>query len=166
LAAAWHREAKSSHASDRPLSLAELLAGESRALGFCATAHPLTPMVEWAADKGLVNACDLAPRAGTTARVWGQVIAYKRIPTRKTKESMAFATLEDPTGLSELVFFPRAYRACGELLTCGKPLVVEGAVKDDRGGLTLIVERAWAVRGVTVRRPVEVPDEASSEGIA
>ena len=98
--------------------------------------------------------------------MWGQVIAYKRIPTRKTKECMAFATLEDPTGLSELVFFPKAYRAFGELLTRGKPLVVEGAVKDDRGGLTLIVERAWAVRGVTVRRPVEVPDEGAAEGIA
>jgi DNA polymerase III alpha subunit len=89
--------------------------------------------------------------------VWGQVITYKRIPTRKTGEAMAFATLEDPTGLTELVFFPKAYRRFGGLITSGRPLVVEGKTEDDRGGLTLTVSRGWTIRGVVVSKPVREP---------
>jgi DNA polymerase III alpha subunit len=98
--------------------------------------------------------------------VWGQVITYKRIPTKKTKEGMAFATLEDPTGLTELVFFPKAYGAFGELITSGRPLVVEGKVEDGRGGLTLAVSRAWAIRGVAVRKPVQERPAAGGEEVA
>jgi len=166
LAASLHRQARVSEDPWRPLSLAETLAGERKALGFCPTAHPLTPMLDWAAGLGYVNAGAVAERAGGTARVWGQVITYKRIPTRKTHEGMAFASLEDPTGLTELVFFPRAYRAFGELITGGRPLVVEGKVEDDRGGLTLTVQKAWGVRGVVVPRPVRTREESASEGVA
>ena len=152
------------HAEPKLLSFAELLSGEVRALGFATTAHPLTPLLEWAAGRGYTHAGDLPARAGGTARVWGQVITYKRISTRKTGEGMAFATLEDPTGLTELVFFPRAYQAFGELITAGRPLVVEGKAEDDRGGLALTVSRAWAIRGVVVPKPVR--EEATAEGAA
>ncbi len=152
------------HADSTSLSLAETLAGEVRTLGYATTAHPLTPLLEWAAGRGYTHAMSLAVKAGETARVWGQVITYKRISTRKTKEGMAFATLEDPTGLTELVFFPRAYQAFGELITSGRPLVVEGRAEDDRGGLTLAVSRAWAIRGVVVPKPVR--EEATAEGAA
>jgi DNA polymerase III alpha subunit len=120
-------------------------------------------MLDWAADNGYTHAVDLPEKAGGTvggmgrepARAWGQVITYKRIPTKKTKEAMAFVTLEDPTGLTELVFFPKAYARFGELITSGRPLVVEGKVENDRGGLTLTVGHAWTVRGVVVPKPVE-----------
>jgi DNA polymerase-3 subunit alpha len=140
------------------------LAGERNALGYCVTAHPLTPMLEWAARGGYTSAGSLLEKAGGKARVWGQVITYKRIPTRKTHEGMAFATLEDPTGLCELVFFPKAYRRFGELITAGRPLVAEGKIENDRGGLTLTVEHAWAVRGVVVQKPVE--ERLAAEGAA
>ena len=38
------------------LSLAELLSGEVRALGYAVTAHPLTPMLDWAAGNGYTHA--------------------------------------------------------------------------------------------------------------
>jgi DNA-directed DNA polymerase III PolC len=154
------------HAGRKPLSLAELLSGEVRALGYATTAHPLTPLMEWAEERGYASAADLPGWAGQTVRVWGQVITYKRIPTRKTKEGMAFATLEDPTGLTELVFFPKAYGRFGELVTAGRPLVVEGKAEDDRGGLTLAVSRAWAVRGVAVPKPVQERPAAGGEEVA
>ena len=92
------------------------------------------------------------------------MVTYKRIPTKKTKEAMAFVTLEDPTGLCELVFFPKAYARFGSLITSGRPLVVEGKAENDRGGLTLTVEQAWAVRGIVVPKPVE--EKPSAEGVA
>lgn len=137
-----------------PLPLAELLAGERRALGFCVTAHPLTPLLPWATEGGCTHARDMGTRPGERLRVWGQAIAYKRIPTRKSGEAMAFVTLEDPTGLVEATFFPRTYRDYGHLITGGRPLVLEGTVEEGRGSPTLTVERAWAVRGVVVPRPV------------
>jgi DNA polymerase III alpha subunit len=146
------------------LSLSELLSGEVRTLGYAPTAHPLTPMLGWAQERGYMHAGDLPARAGGTARAWGQVVTYKRIPTKKTKEAMAFVTLEDPTGLTELVFFPKAYARFGSLITSGRPLVVEGKVENDRGGLTLTVGHAWAVRGVVVPKPVE--ERVAAEGVA
>ena len=129
-------------------------------------------MLEWARERGYTHAGDLGAKAGGTvggmgrepARVWGQVITYKRIPTKRTKEAMAFVTLEDPTGLCELVFFPKAYARYGELITAGRPLVVEGKAESDRGGLTLTVSKAWAIRGVVVPRPVE--ERPAVEGVA
>jgi DNA polymerase-3 subunit alpha len=121
-------------------------------------------MLDWAAGNGYTHAAALPALAGQLAKVWGQVITYKRIPTKKTKEAMAFVTLEDPTGLTELVFFPKAYARLGGLITSGRPLVVEGKVESDRGGLTLTVGRAWAVRGVVVPRPVE--EQVAGEGAA
>jgi len=156
----WHRESGASGAAGRPLSLAELLAGERRSLGYCVTAHPLMPLLDWAGEHGYVPARELASRNGTRASVWGQVITYKRLATRRTHEGMAFATLEDPTGLTELIFFPRAYREYGGLITAGRPLVVEGKVEEDRGGLTVTVARARAIRGVCVPRAVEDRGEA------
>lgn len=138
-----------------PLSLAETLAGEVRTLGYATTAHPLTPLLEWASGRGYTHAGDLPAKEGETVRAWGQVITYKRISTRRAKESMAFATLEDPTGLTELVFFPRAYQAFGELITSGRPLVVEGRAENDRGGLALTVSRVWPIRKVVV--PSQIP---------
>lgn len=165
-ALAWHRESRDTGAEGRPLSLAEVLAGERRALGYCVTAHPLTPLLEWAAARGYTDARGLSDRAGGRARVWGQVITYKRIATRRTGEGMAFATLEDPTGLTELVFFPRAYREFGGLITAGRPLVVEGEVEEERGGLTLTVAHAEAVRGVAVPRAVEERPLSEAAGTA
>ncbi len=129
-------------------------------------------MLDWAAGNGYTHAGDLPARAGgmvggkgkDPAHAWGQVITYKRIPTKKTKEAMAFVTLEDPTGLTELVFFPKAYARFGSLITSGRPLVVEGKIENDRGGLTLTVGHAWTVRGVVVPKPVE--EQAAGEGVA
>ncbi|MGC8763657.1 MAG: DNA polymerase III subunit alpha [Acidobacteriota bacterium] len=147
-----------------PLPLAEVLAGELRALGFCVTAHPLAPLVEWAQARGYTMARRIGEGAGTRVRAWGQAIAYKRIPTRKSGEAMAFVTVEDPTGLVEATFFPRAYRDFGALITAGRPLVLEGVVEEGRGSPTLTVERAALVRSVAVRRPVALP--AGEEGVA
>ena len=144
----------------------EVLAGERRALGFCVTAHPLTPLLAWAAERGYTHAGELVADADRRVRVWGQVITYKRVPTRRTGEAMAFVTLEDPTGLTELVFFPRAYAQFGALVTAGRPLVVEGQARDERGGLTLTVERALAVRGVFVPRAVEERAEPEAAEMA
>ncbi|MEJ2367179.1 MAG: DNA polymerase III subunit alpha [Acidobacteriota bacterium] len=155
MAAAWGREAKRSDDPGRPLSLAEVLAGERRTLGYCVTAHPLAPLLGWAEARGYVHAKDLSGCAGRRVRVWGQVITNKRIVTRRHREGMAFATLEDPTGLSELVLFPDAFRRFGQLLTRGKPLVVEGKAENNRGGLTVTADRAWAIRGVVVHRGLQ-----------
>jgi DNA polymerase III alpha subunit len=144
--------------------LAEVLSGELRALGFCVTAHPLAPLAEWAQARGYAMARRIADWAGRRVRAWGQAIAYKRIPTRKSGEAMAFVTVEDPTGLVEATFFPRAYRDFGALITAGRPLVLEGVVEEGRGSPTLTVERAGLVRGVAVRRPVALP--AGEEGAA
>lgn len=122
------REAKSIKDAGKPLSLVELLEGERNALSFCITAHPLTPYIPFIRAKGITLSKDLKEKEGKNIKVFGQIITYKKLLTSKNKEGMAFVTLEDPTGLMELTFFPKSYSLYGHLLMRGYPIIVEGII--------------------------------------
>ena len=144
-----------------PLSLSELLEGERFALGFCPTAHPLTPMLPWAEKTKLVLAKDLDRHQGAKVSLFGQVVTYKRLPTKKTGEGMAFVTLEDPTGLMELVFFPRAYTDFGALITQGFPIRAEGVIGRADEGLPVTVNSAALLPAMRLPKPVEWKEEVA-----
>jgi len=144
-----------------PLSLSELLEGERFALGFCPTAHPLTPMLPWAEKTKLVLAKDLDKHQGKKVSLFGQVVTYKRLPTKKTGEGMAFVTLEDPTGLMELVFFPKAYTNFGALITQGFPIKAEGFVGRMDEGLPVTVNSAALMPAMRLPKAVEWREEVA-----
>ncbi len=119
-------------------SMISRLQEERRVLRFCVTAHPLAP---WWPIAGAVPAHTLATvPTHQVARCWGLVRTYKRVGTRRGP--MAFATLEDPTGLAELTLFPQAFRQYGLLLKTGRPIFVRGVLDTDHGARTLTVDRA------------------------
>ncbi len=155
------RSAKSAPSSFGPLSLSELLEGERFALGFCPTAHPLTPMLPWAERTKLVLAKDLGKQQGRKVSLFGQVVTYKRLPTKKTGEGMAFVTLEDPTGLMELVFFPKAYTEFGALITQGFPIKAEGVVGRADQGLPVTVSSAALLPAMRLPKPIEWKEEVA-----
>jgi DNA-directed DNA polymerase III PolC len=155
------QEAKQNDRPFGPLSLSELLEGERFALGFCPTAHPLTPMLPWAERSNLILARNLNNHEGQKVSLFGQVVTYKRLPTKKTGEGMAFVTLEDPTGLMELVFFPKAYTNFGALITQGFPIKAEGIIGRADEGLPITINSAAILPAMRLPKPVEWKEEVA-----
>jgi len=56
---------------------------------------------------------------------------------------MRFLTLEDPSGLAEVVLFSDAYERDGHRLTNRGPFLISGRVDNQLGACTLHAERIW-----------------------
>ncbi len=85
----------------------------------------------------LVPARDIANRLGKLVTIAGWLITYKRIQTVKG-ELMKFITLEDQTGLVEVILFPKVYKKWGHVLQDRGPFVVKGKVAQEEGCFTVI----------------------------
>ncbi len=153
--------AKKSLKENRPLSLSELLEGERFSLGFCVTAHPLTPFLPWAEKNGITLAANIQQNENKRVSIFGQVITYKKLFVKKNLEAMAFATLEDPTGLIELVFFPESYSNFGALINQGFPLLIEGIAGKANEGFPVQVLKAKVLPSIRLQRAVEWVEEVA-----
>jgi DNA polymerase III alpha subunit len=61
---------------------------------------------------------------------------------------MAILTLEDLTGKSEAVLFPKSYEEYGHLLVGTTPLIISGSIneRDDKRSLVISkIEKLWAI---------------------
>jgi DNA polymerase III alpha subunit len=56
---------------------------------------------------------------------------------------MRFLTLEDESGIAEVLLLPDVYRRDGHLLTSQGPYRISGVVEDQLGACTLHAERVW-----------------------
>ena len=72
---------------------------------------------------------------GENVKVAGVPISAKGTTTSR-KERMKFVSVEDHTGVIEVVLFPDAYRRWGHALT-GEMLVFTGRIIEDETALTL-----------------------------
>ena len=81
-------------------------------------------------------------RAGGRVTLRGWLAASRRVRTAHG-EWMRFLTLEDESGLAEVVVFPPVYRRDGHHLSGDGTLCVTGTVEDHLGACTLHAERIW-----------------------
>jgi len=124
-------------------SLAERLDFERRVLDFCVTAHPMT-LHRHRYDSGeWTPAARAADCPGRRITVAGWPITAKGTTTTGG-ERMRFVSLEDHTGIIEVVFFPDVYRRHARQLH-NAPLVVAGRVSVDEGVPTLEADSAAAL---------------------
>jgi DNA polymerase III alpha subunit len=92
-----------------------------------------------------VNPCSCAQLrakigARVTLRAWP--VATRRTRTSKG-EVMRFLTLEDESGLGEVLIFPDVYRRDGHLLELNLLVLITGVVEDQMGAYALRAERIW-----------------------
>jgi len=80
------------------------------------------------------------PGGRVTLRGW--LVASRRVGTKDGKW-MRFLTLEDPTGLAEVVLWPDVYQRDGHRLTEFGVLCVTGVVQDQLGARTVEAQRIW-----------------------
>jgi DNA polymerase III alpha subunit len=144
----------------RPLPLARRVLDEAKSMSVFCTAHPLTPVRPLMRRAGIITAADLRRTpSGRRVKVSGRVILVHTPPTRSGQRVM-FVTLEDETGLMDVVVFPgvQAHAArwvmtaevlsiYGELQRLGKggrsiSIVVKGVIRNWSGSLEELLPRA------------------------
>ena len=86
--------------------------------------------------------CREVLRADGRVTLRGWPAASRRVRTQNG-QWMRFLTLEDPSGLAEVVLFPDVYQRDGHLLAGGGPVCVTGTVEDQLGARTVHAERIW-----------------------
>ncbi|HEY6537409.1 MAG TPA: DNA polymerase III subunit alpha [Candidatus Dormibacteraeota bacterium] len=106
----------------------ERLAWEREHLGIYLSDHPLQRLSEQLRRRTDTMIGDLARLEGTLVQVGGSVRECRRVQSRRG-DAMAFAQLEDLSGVCELVVFPAVYQRAAALLHADGVVVVRGRVE-------------------------------------
>ncbi len=106
----------------------QILAFEKDAIGFYLTSHPLQPFKPDMQRLGLTPLEDVYESKGVL-RTGVLVTALREIITKKG-DRMGIAQVEDLTGHAEVLFFPKSYALCRDLLKSETPLLELTATLD------------------------------------
>jgi error-prone DNA polymerase len=126
----------------REMTVAERLHADVAHTGLTVGPHPLALHREMLAGRGVRRACDLpAAHQGLRVRVAGSVICRQRPGTAK---GFVFLTLEDETGLVNIIVNPDLYHRHAEAIVMSPVLEIDGALQVEGG----VAVRAHDVRAV------------------
>ena len=117
---------------------------EARSMSVFCHDHPLISLRPRLASAGIVTARDLRRiPSGTTVRVTGLLIIVHTPPTRSGRRVM-FITMEDETGLLDVVAFPKALKENARSILTSEVITVEGILqRQGKGGrsISIIMEK-------------------------
>ena len=115
-------------------------------LGLTPGDHPLRLYRPHLRASGILSAADLARRHdGEVVKVAGLVVVHQRPPTAK---GHSFITLEDETGLVNLIIRPRLYEKHRVVLRQTSVLVAVGRLQREQGACSVLVFDVWEVEGI------------------
>jgi error-prone DNA polymerase len=118
-----------------PLTPIELTEADYRVAGLSPAGHPMRHIRAALREQGVVPAGDLARRRdGDRVTVAGLVICRQRPATAK---GFCFVTLEDETGLANVVITPKLFEEHRRLVVRSPLLLVEGILQEEQGVLNV-----------------------------
>jgi error-prone DNA polymerase len=118
-----------------PLTPVELTEADYRVAGLSPAGHPMRHIRAALREQGVVPAGDLARRRdGDRVTVAGLVICRQRPATAK---GFCFVTLEDETGLANVVITPKLFEEHRRLVVRSPLLLVEGILQEEQGVLNV-----------------------------
>ena len=133
------------------MTISERLIADYSGTGLTVGAHPLTFRRHELAMRGVVPAIELPRlRAGRRVRTAGMVITRQRPGTAK---GFVFLTLEDETGISNIIVRPDLFAADRTVVVSSSFLLVEGLLQNQDGVTSVKAERMSRLEGM--------PDEAA-----
>ncbi len=141
-----HKELRTSESPLTPMSLTERIQADYAGTGLTIGPHPMALRRSDLALRGVLRAADL-PRAqrGRRVRVAGTVITRQRPGTAK---GFVFLTLEDETGIANIIVRPDLY-ARERLTIIEQPfLLVEGMLQSEEGATSVRAERVQRLDGL------------------
>jgi len=133
------------------MSISERLIADYTGTGLTVGPHPLTFRRKELSMRGVIPAIDLPrQRAGRRIRTAGMVITRQRPGTAK---GFVFLTLEDETGISNIIIRPDLYATDRLTVVESSFLIVEGLLQNQDGVTSIKAERMSKLDGM--------PDEAA-----
>ena len=133
------------------MNISERLIADYTGTGLTVGPHPLTFRRKELAMRGVIPAINLpSQRAGRRVRTAGMVITRQRPGTAK---GFVFLTLEDETGISNIIIRPDLYATDRLTVVESSFLVVEGILQNQDGVTSVKAERMSKLDGM--------PDEAA-----
>jgi error-prone DNA polymerase len=132
----------------KPMTEAERLVADYAGTGLTVGRHPMALRREELATRGILRACDLrAERSGRRVRVAGMVITRQRPGTAK---GFVFLTLEDETGVANIIVRPDLFARDRLLIVDASFLIVDGVLQNQDGVTSVRAEEIRSTRGVDV----------------
>ncbi len=131
----------------------EMLASEFATVGFYISGHPLS---KYAAKLADMKAIELATvegrRNGEEITVAGIVVAMRSMRSRKG-DRWGILTLQDMTGVLEVLAFPESFAKLEAVFKSNAPLVLKGRVNVEEAGTRLAVTDALKLEDIGERPP-------------
>jgi DNA polymerase-3 subunit alpha len=139
----------------------ERLIMEKDALGFYITGHPLNKYkdrMKLFSVTPLHRINDLPDKEDVT--ICGIPIKLRKIQTKKKGDLMAYLTVEDLYGTTELIIFPDLYRESTHLFSHDTPLIIYGHIDKSDKGLKIIARKVTSIEDDhTYQKPDSTPDK-------
>jgi len=123
----------------------ERLSADYRAWGLSTQGHPMQALRALQKTRLPPLECVRSSPHGRRVRADGLVIVRQR---PSTAQGVVFATLEDESGLLDLVFWKNVYERCRGILEGNAFVRVRGVFQRDRDSVSVLVETAEALRGL------------------
>jgi DNA polymerase-3 subunit alpha len=120
----------------------QILEWEKELLGIYFSSHPLDNLQEFFQSKGVVNIKSALEKKNNELVVLGVLVNKVRRITTKKGQMMAFLTVEDKSGSTDVVVFPRTYKDMKQILDEGKPMLLAGRINVRNGEKSIILEKA------------------------
>ncbi len=133
-----------------------LLSNEKEALGFYITGHPLSRFraaLSVLKVKGISELEEVSDKE--EVQVAGVVSSVKRIKTKGKSEIMAYLTMEDEEGSTEVIVFPELYRSMAGVLAKESLIVVKGTVDKTEKGMKLIAKEVLRLEDMLFRNSAQ-----------
>jgi DNA polymerase III alpha subunit len=111
-------------------SLEEKMAAQQELLGSSLEAHPLELLSEQIARSGAITTAEAAERVGQCVTVAGIRQTSRRSRTARG-EMMMFLTIEDLSGMLDVILFPDAYQRTKTIVSSNSPMLITGTVEAD-----------------------------------
>jgi error-prone DNA polymerase len=122
-----------------PMLLGEHIVEDYRTIGLSLKAHPASLLRDELAARRVIKAEQLThTRNGERVRVSGLVLVRQR---PGTASGVIFMTLEDETGIANIVVWPKLFEQYRREVLGGRLVAVDGPVQSESGVIHVIAER-------------------------
>ena len=127
-----------------PMTLVERVRADYDGTGLTIGPHPMALVRSGLAARGIARAIDLGrSRSGRRVRVAGAVITRQRPGTAK---GFVFLSLEDETGIANIIVTPDVFAANKRTLVDAPYLLVDGVLQHLQGSISVKADRVEALQ--------------------
>jgi len=122
-------------------SVSQILKWEKDLLGIYFSSHPLDNLQDFFQSKGIVNIKNALERRNNEIVVLGVLVSKIRRISTKKGDMMAFLTVEDKSGSTDVVIFPKIYKEMRDALIEGKPMLIAGRINIRGNDKSIVLEK-------------------------